>query len=73
MKQEVFEALKEGIVDGLSKFFGIGDGLEDDNNPKNIKSDGEYTLRVFYFDEEKNKEHVIKVRVVAEVESVRDA
>jgi hypothetical protein len=66
----VFEKMVDGIVDGLSqKHFNMGDGLEY-NEGLGDESDGEYTVRAFYYDRDTDLQHTLKINVTVEVESI---
>ena len=73
VNETLFDELVDSIIDGLSKHhFGIGDGLECDSGGGDDESDGTYILRAFYYDDETDFEHTIKINVTVEVEEIRD-
>lgn len=66
----VFEKLVDGIVEGLSRnHFNMGDGI-DYNEGFGDESDGEYSVRAFYYDRDTDLQHTIKIVVSVEVESI---
>jgi hypothetical protein len=68
----VFEKLVDGIVDGLSKnHFNMGDGI-DYNEGFGDESDGEYSVRAFYYDRDTELQHTLKISVTVEVESIEN-
>jgi hypothetical protein len=68
----VFEKLVDGIVDGLSqKHFCMGDGLEY-NEGMGDESDGSYSVRAFYYDNDTNLQHTVVLNVEVVVEDVAE-
>jgi hypothetical protein len=72
MDEKAFQEIVDGIIDGLAaKHFGIGDGLDHDAGCGD-EGDGHYELRVFYYDDETELRHVIKLDVTAVVERIEE-
>lgn len=68
----IFEKMVDGIVDGLAnKHFSLGDGLDYDEGSDD-ESEGSYALRIFYYDDETELQHILKINVTVEVESIDD-